>query len=550
MNEQVRVILPNMGEHLFKNKKKRVCAYARVSNEDRDTSYENQISEYTRIILKNDEWIFKGIYSDNGITGYSVDKRVGFLRMIRDSKINKIDLIITKSISRFARNTIDCLRYIRKLKSYGTEVYFEKENLYTFDSSTELILSIMSSVAEEELISVSLNRKWQILKSFKDGYPALGKVLGYDIADKYNYIINEEQSNVVRFIYSSFIETKSVYKTKKLLESQDIKTVTGKDSWSRYVIKYILTNPVYIGDLKLHKQINIDGKKVFNSIAPSYYVQNHHTSIISNNDYNLVSNILNEIKVKSVKLQKKKRLYPYSGLAYCGICGSVHRRKTTYYKQEVSGVIYACSNALDPIKNKQKCTQNSINEVLLEKATKDFIENTVLDKEFQIKLINHLAIQRTEDILAKKKDEFRRSFELELKRLKHLESIEHDPFIAKKIETCRSKIKQLNIESTLIENALNQKYSIDYLLLMFDELEDHMKKSDIITNHLLKTVIHKIIIKDNENIYFVFTSDNNNQAKTQINLNDLKNSRVLKRHVNKLQHKNKILKLTYKVIFR
>lgn len=161
----------------------------------------------------------------------------------------------------------------------------------------------------------------QILKSFKDGYPVLGKVLGYDIADKNNYIINEEQANIDRFIYSCFIEIKSVYKTKKLLKSKKIKTVTGKDSWSRYVIKYILTNPVYIGDLKLHKQINIDGKKVLNSLAPDYYVQNHHTSIIENDDYNLVSNILKEIKVKPIKLQKKKRLYPYSGLTYCGICG-------------------------------------------------------------------------------------------------------------------------------------------------------------------------------------------------------------------------------------
>ena len=177
-----------------------------------------------------------------------------------------------------------------------------------------------------------------------------------------------------------------------------------------------------------------------------------------------------------MKLQKKKILYPYSGLAYCGICGSIHRRKTTYYKKEVSGVIYACSNALDPIKNKQKCTQNSINENLLQKTTQDFIKNAILDKEFQIKLINHIEIQRSSDVLTKKKYKLKSRVELELKRLKHLETIEQDPFIANKIEMCRSKIKQLNIESTLLENALNQKYSIDYLLLMIDELEDQSSR--------------------------------------------------------------------------
>ena len=190
--------------------KKRVAGYARVStdNEDQVNSYEAQVDYYTDYIQKRDDWTFVKVYTDDGISGTSTAKRTGFNNMIEDALNGKIDLIVTKSVSRFARNTVDSLSTIRRLKDQGIEVYFEKENIWTFDSSGELLLTIMSSLSQEESRSISLNVTWGVRKGMQDGkvHVAYKNFLGYDKGEDGNLVVNEEQAKVVRRIFSFFIQ--------------------------------------------------------------------------------------------------------------------------------------------------------------------------------------------------------------------------------------------------------------------------------------------------------------------------------------------------------
>ena len=208
--------------------KRRVAGYARVSTdmEDQQTSYAAQCDYYTNYIKSREDWEFVALYSDEGISATSTKYRDGFKQMIDDALAGKIDLIITKSVSRFARNTVDSLSTIRKLKESGVEVYFEKENIWTFDSKGELLITIMSSLAQEESRSISENCTWGVRKRFADGKVSVpfGRFLGYDRGEDGNLVINEEQAKVVRRIYGLFLQGKSPYVIAKQLTAEGIPT--------------------------------------------------------------------------------------------------------------------------------------------------------------------------------------------------------------------------------------------------------------------------------------------------------------------------------------
>lgn len=239
-------------------KKRRVAAYARVSTEkdEQQNSYEAQIEYYTRYIKGNPEWIFAGIYSDEGITGTSIKRRDGFNKMIEDALAGKIDLIVTKSVSRFARNTVDSLTTVRKLKDKGVEVYFEKENIFTLDSKGELLITIMSSLAQEESRSISENTTWGQRKRFADGVMSLAysNFLGYKKgANPGDMEIVEEEAVIVRRIYDEYLAGKSPGDIAKRLTADGIPTPAKKTKWSTSTVTSILHNEKYRGDAKLQK---------------------------------------------------------------------------------------------------------------------------------------------------------------------------------------------------------------------------------------------------------------------------------------------------------
>lgn len=224
--------------------KRRVAAYARVSTgrEEQLTSYEAQVDYYTKYIQGRPDWEFVGIYSDEGISGTGTKNRDGFRRMVADALAGKIDLILTKSVIRFARNTVDSITTIRELKRHGTECYFEKENIWTFDGKGELMLTIMASIAQEESRSISENVKWGERKRFAEGKPilAFSNFLGYDRSPDGNLVINEEQAQTVRRIYDMFLDGYSPGRIAAILSKRRVSTATGKHKWNASAIERIL----------------------------------------------------------------------------------------------------------------------------------------------------------------------------------------------------------------------------------------------------------------------------------------------------------------------
>lgn len=271
-----------------KRTNRRVAAYARVSTnrECQQTSYEAQIQYYTRYIEKKPDWIFAGIYADEGVTGTSTQKRVAFLQMIQDAMDGKIDLIVTKSVSRFARNTVDSLSVIRKLKEHGVEIYFEKENIWTFDAKGELLITIISSWAQEESRSISENTRWGMRKAFQDGkvFVPYRHFLGYDRGENGELKVNPEQAKTVRMIYKMFLDGNSFYRIAAELTQRRIPTPYGKEIWRDRTVKNILQNEKYRGDALLQKRYSrnfLDRKMRKNEgEVPQYYVVGNHEAII------------------------------------------------------------------------------------------------------------------------------------------------------------------------------------------------------------------------------------------------------------------------------
>lgn len=243
-------------------RRRRVAAYARVSTEmeEQASSYEAQIDYYTSHIQSRTEWEFAGMYADEGITGTSTKHREGFKTMIADTLAGKIDLILTKSVSRFARNTVDTLIHVRQLKDKGVEVYFEKENIWTLDSKGELLITIMSSLTQDESRSISENVTWDHRKRFADGkiMVSYASLLGYKKGEDGNLAIDETQAPTVRRIYARFLEGATPQTIAKEFTSDGIPTPRGKQIWSPSTVRSILANEKYKGDALLQKSFTTD----------------------------------------------------------------------------------------------------------------------------------------------------------------------------------------------------------------------------------------------------------------------------------------------------
>lgn len=296
----VSVIAPRERAVRLAEGKRKVAGYARVSTdkEEQSCSYEAQIDYYTKLIDSRADWEPAGIYADEGISGTCMKERREFCKMVNDAIDGKIDLIITKSISRFARNTVDSLMTIRRLKDAGCECYFEKENIYTFDSKGELLITIMSSLAQEESRSISENIKWGIRKRFSDGKYRLqySEMIGYTRGEDGEPLIDEEGASVVRRIYHMCSGGMSPYKIAKMLTEEEIPTPKGKTVWCGQVVRSILTNEKYMGDALLQKTYCADflskKRKVNSGDLPQYYVTGGHPAIVTREMFALAGEAL------------------------------------------------------------------------------------------------------------------------------------------------------------------------------------------------------------------------------------------------------------------
>lgn len=329
-------------------KRKRVAAYARVSTDEQEqlTSYEAQVDYYTRHIQANSEWTFIATYADEGLSGTSIKKRDGFNLMISDALSGKIDLILTKSVSRFARNTVDTLTTVRKLKEKGVEVYFEKENIYTMDSKGELLITIMSSLAQEESRSISENVTWGQRKRFSDGKVSLPykQFIGYEKGPDGMPKIVPEQAETVKLIYRLFLEGLMPSTIACELTKRGILTPSGKIHWPASTVESILTNEKYKGDALLQKCFTVDfltkKQKANEGEVPQYYVENSHPAIIRPEVWGEVQSELE--RRKAVKYSSRGGCF--SSRIVCGECGSFYGPKVWHSTDQYRRTIWRCNH--------------------------------------------------------------------------------------------------------------------------------------------------------------------------------------------------------------
>ena len=368
---------------IAENRKRRTAAYARVSTdtEEQISSYEAQVRFYTDYIQSRSDWEFAGVYTDEGITGTSTEHREGFKRMMKDALAGKIDLIVTKSVSRFARNTVDSLTAVRDLKAKGVEVYFEKENIRTLDSKGELLITIMSSLAQEEARSISENVTWGIRKRFADGKVSMAysSFLGYEKGPDGTPVINEEEADVVRLIYSLFLQGKAVSWIASYLTKEGIPTPMRKERWTTTTIGSILTNEKYKGDAILQKTYISDfltkKAKPNNGEIPKYYVENSHPAIISAETFALAQD---EMKRRKDDRTRTTSASVFSGKVYCGKCGSVYGRKVWHSADQYRRVIWRCDSKY--AKKGHVCDSPHFTEEQLEKAAMNAINDILKDR--------------------------------------------------------------------------------------------------------------------------------------------------------------------------
>ena len=322
----------------------RVAAYCRVSSDSADQkhSFGVQTEYYEQLIGGNPLWVLVDIYADEGITGTSMKNREEFNRMIADCKNGKIDRILTRSVSRFARNTVDCLETVRLLSKLGVSVLFEKEQIDTAKMSSEVILAFMSSQAQDESVSLSGNMRWSYEKRMKSG-----DFLGYQAPYGYQFhngslVIDEEEAEVVRRIFQTFLSGCSMRSIANSLQSDGVPHHGRKDAWTRTMIGGILHNERYYGDALLQKTFTTESfprQTVRNKgQRPQYYVENSHPAIISKTTFEQARELLNKRNYK-----RNARQYSLSGLIYCSHCGHTFRRmgsdETPYWK---CSYIYDC----------------------------------------------------------------------------------------------------------------------------------------------------------------------------------------------------------------
>ncbi len=373
-----------------KKQKTRVAAYCRVStdSDEQETSYDTQIQHYTSYIESHPDWVLAGIYADDGISGVNAKKRDEFQRMINDCHDGKIDMVITKSISRFARNTVDCLNYTRALKNKNIGVYFEKENIHTLDAKGEVLMTIMASLAQQESESLSANVRLGLQFRYQQGKVQVNHnwFLGYTKDEEGHLIIDQEQAEVVKRIYREYLSGKSFLKIKKSLEADGILNGAGREKWNESNIKQILTNEKYIGDALLQKTYTVDilekKREANKGQVPKYYVENSHEGIIPKEIFLKVQEEILRRANLTKGTTRHRRVYSgryaLSGIVFCAHCGDIFRR-IKWNNRGCKSTVWRCVSRVE--KDGPDCLARTVHEELLHDVVVMAINEAFREKE-------------------------------------------------------------------------------------------------------------------------------------------------------------------------
>lgn len=381
-------------EQQLLKRKLQVAAYCRVSTEEEEqqSSYEAQCSYYTDKIMTNPEWTMAGIFADEGITGTSTRKRDDFNRMIRKCKKKKIDLILTKSISRFARNTLDTINYTRMLRAMGIGIYFEKENINTLDMDSEMLITMLGAFAQAESESISRNVAWGKRQAIREGkvYVNFNQLYGYFLDDHREPGINEEKAAVVREIYEQYLRGSSLRMIKEKLDTAGTLNPKGEQGWKTSSIKSILTNEKYCGDVlgqKTYKEGVIGGKvQKNNGQLPQVLVQNNHPAIIARETFYAVQEEMKRrtaAKSPSAKSTTGRTSYAskyaLSERLVCGECGTLYRRCTWTIRGKKK-IVWRCVSRLDY--GTKYCKESpTMEETALQSAVMEALNSVMGPKE-------------------------------------------------------------------------------------------------------------------------------------------------------------------------
>ena len=467
MKKDVKVIkgdttLKRTGSGCVERSIKRVAAYCRVStdSEDQINSYNSQVEHYTEFIKKNNEWTLAGIYADEAITGTQVDRRIDFQRLINDCVNGDIDMIITKSISRFARNTLDTLKYVRRLKEANVAVFFEEENINTLTMDGELLLTILSSVAQQEVENISANvKKGLRMKMERGELVGFQGCLGYDYDPETKSIsVNEKEAEIVRYIFRRYIEGAGGKVISRELEELGHLSPRGKKRWGETTVVGIIKNEKYKGDIMMGKTFTVDpiSKRRLDNFGEQdkFYVKNHHEPIISEEDFEKAQGIRlrrsqnrNTVQGSGGKREKYSRKYAFSSMLECGFCGHTLTRRNWHSGSNYKKIIWHCVNST---KNGKKSCPHSkgIEEEAIEKA---FMES--------YRQVCHNNVEIT--------NEFLKTVEEELK----------DNSLSKELKKVNSQLdKILKKEKDLVELRLNESISMDIYQEKYNEIVKNKEK--------------------------------------------------------------------------
>lgn len=519
----VRIIPPKpefSGENRIDIRPKRVAAYCRVSTdkEQQEHSFETQKEMYTDMIMMKPNWQMAGIYADEGITGTIAKKRPDFMRMIEDCRKGKIDLIITKSVSRFSRNNLDCLLYVRELKEMGIPIIFEKEGINTLQVSSELLITLFSGLSQAESESISMNVKIGKRQSLKNGNVPFSykSFLGYRKGADGKPEIDEEQAVIIRRIFAEYLVGKSLLDIAKGLTADGIPTARGKSNWSSARVRSILTNEKYKGDALLQKTYIVDciskKSKKNNGELPMYYVENNHPAIIERAVFDRVQEEISrrnsKKKVKQIgtktELGKYSSKYALSEILYCGNCGTPYRR-CTWSKNGKKKIVWRCISRLDygtkyckdSPSIEESLLHNAITEAITKKAQ---MENADVDR-----IRRHIELyknnQDTSGILAKQ--ERLKTIQEHINQLTDMDSeAAQNGDFDKQFESLYAEMyaikDELEKSKSKIETAAD---SIEEMTAVMQGLKNHpVEYNDQAVRQLIECI--KVISKDTLHIYF------------------------------------------------
>lgn len=500
-------------KHTQEERRLKVCGYARVStgSQAQATSYTAQVEYYTEKIESNPLWEFAGVYADEGISGTNVKHRDEFQMMISDCEDGNIDLILTKSITRFARNTVECIQTIRKLKEIGVGIYFEKENINTLSEKSELFITILASVAQGESENISSNNRWAIQKRFQDGtYIISTPAYGYGKDEDGNLVIIESEAETVRWIYESYLNGMGVYVIAKALNQKGIPTIRGAEKWQDGVIQDILKNPIYEGDMLQQRTYTETRfpfvRRVNNGQRNQYLIKDSHPPIVTHEEAEAVRNLMAyRVDVLHMNKSDYTKRYLFSGRIICGECGKTFRRQKIYIGKPYEKIIWTCSGHVE---DKENCCMKAIREDVLHRAFTDMWNKLYTN---QGTILEPLLKGLTELVAARQDSEEIRQLDKEIKDISEQSQIlnqvmrkgymdsalfmESSSKLGWQLTECRRK-------KTLLTRKLRRTKEIvrtEQLIQLIAEQDGLMEEFD---EQLFKMTAEKIVVSKEHDITF------------------------------------------------